>query len=57
MQGLSPKSGQGFAQLVAGASRGMKPPAIDRIAKQGVLEPGHVHADLVGAAGFQPHID
>ena len=58
MQGLAAEASE------CGADGGGEPqdacrmaPAIDRVAEQGVAGMGHVHADLVGAAGFQPAFD
>src|SRR3546814_18313153 len=40
-------------QFIGRATRQLQRPAIQWIADDRVLEVGHVHADLVGASGFQ----
>ena len=45
------------AKLVQYFSVRFSRPTVDRIADQGMADRGHMHANLVGPAGFQPAFD
>ena len=53
MEGLAPKTTQGLSELLARTLRDPEPATVSPIPDQRVSEVGHMHPDLVSAAGLQ----
>ena len=58
VQGLAAEGAQRPGELGAAPCREAQPAAVDRVAHEGVVQVGQVHADLVGPPGLEtdPHV-